>query len=121
CSRRRNPPQTISIPTQFSYKHVFASPGDRVLPVSFRQAPVDKTLPVIGTGCGPPSARRACRLEPRLFHLDDNRFLHTLLVTTSSCRGRIGPSSGMCSDGQGAFAVQPGAACVRGPSGSITA
>src|SRR5439155_637921 len=105
-----NPSQTILLTTQFFYKHVFDSPGDLVLPVSFRQAPVDKTLPVIGNGCGPPSARRACRLEPRLFHLDDNRFLHTLLVTTSYYGGRIVPSYGMFYDWQGAFVFQPGVA-----------
>src|SRR5205814_2081572 len=78
-----NPAQTIFITTQFFYKHVFDSPGDLVLPVPFRLTGVDKTIPIIGNGCGPKNARRACRLEPRLFHLDDDRFLHTLLVTTS--------------------------------------
>src|SRR6266852_2240526 len=110
-----NPSQTIFITTQFFYKHVFDSPGDLVLPVSYRLIAVDKSLLIIGTGCGPKNARRACRLEPRLFHLDDDRLLHTLLVTTSYYGGRIVPSYGMFYDWQGAFVFQPGAAYVRDP------
>ena len=110
-----NPSQTIFITTQFFYKHVFDSPGDLVLPVSSRLIAVDKSILIIGTGCGPKSARRACRLEPRLFHLDDDRFLHTLQVTTSYYGGRIVPSYGMFYDWQGAFVFQPGAAYVRDP------
>jgi len=110
-----NPSQTIFITTQFFYKHVFDSPGDLVLPVSYRLIAVDKSILIIGNGCGPKSARRACRLEPRLFHLDDDRFLHTLQVTTSYYGGRIVPSYGMFYDWQGAFVFQPGAAYVRDP------
>ena len=115
-----NPAQTIFITTQFFYKHVFDSPGDLVLPVAFRLTAVDNSIPIIGNGCGPKSARRACRLEPRLFHLDDDRFLHTLLVTTSYYGGRIVPSYGMFYDWQGAFVFQPGAAYVRDPFRFIT-
>ena len=115
-----NPSQTIFITTQFFYKHVFDSPGDLVLPVSARLIGVDKSLLIIGNGCGPASARRPCRLEPRLFHLNDDRFLHTLLVTTAYYGGRIIPSYGMFYDWQGAFVFQPGAAYVRDPFRFIT-
>ncbi len=115
-----NPAQTIFITTQFFYKHVFDSPGDLVLPVPFRLTAVDSSIPIIGNGCGPKSAPRACRLEPRLFHLDDDRFLHTLLITTSYDGGRIVPSYGMFYDWQGAFVFQPGVAYVRDPFRFIT-
>jgi len=115
-----NPGQTIFITTQFFYKHVFDSPGDLVLPVSYRLTGVDPSIPIIGNGCGAKSAPRPCRLEPRLFHLDDDRFLHTLQITTSYYGGRIVPSYGMFYDWQGALVFQPGVAYVRDPFRFIT-
>jgi uncharacterized protein DUF1302 len=118
--RQLNPTQTFFITTQFFYKHVFDSPGDLVLPVVFRNTAVDKSIPLVGNSCGPATKRRACLLEPRLFHLDDDRFLHTLLITTSYSGGRIVPSYGMFYDWQGAFVFQPGVAYVRDPFRFIT-
>src|SRR5262249_28896245 len=83
-----NPQQTFFITTQFFYKHVFDSPHDLVLPVIYDNHAVASSIPIIGTGCGPPSARRACNLEPRFFHLDDDRFLQTLQISTSYSGGR---------------------------------
>ena len=54
-------------------------------------------------------------MRPRLFHLDDDRFLHTLLVTTSYSGGRIIPSYGMFYDWQGVVVFQPGVTLVRDP------
>jgi len=118
--RQLNPTQTFFITTQFFYKHVFDSPGDLILPVPFRNTAVDPRLLIIGNGCGPPNARRPCNLQPRLLHLDDNRFLHTLLITTAYSGGRIVPSYGMFYDWQGAFVFQPGVAFVRDPFRFIT-
>jgi hypothetical protein len=122
-----NPHQTFFITTQFFYKHVFDSPGDLVLPVPFRSISVDKTFPIIGTqgrigiGCKVKGGRTVpCLLRPRLLHLDDDRFLHTLLVTTSYYGGRIIPSYGMFYDWQGAFVFQPGVTYVRDPFRFIT-
>jgi hypothetical protein len=115
-----NPTQTFFFTTQFFYKHVFDSPGDLVLPVVFRNIPVASSLPLVGTLCGPPSARRACNLSPRLFHLDDDRFLHTFLVTTSYSGGRVIPSYGMFYDWQGAFVFQPGVTFMYDPFRFIT-
>jgi hypothetical protein len=120
--RRLNPQQTFFISTQFFYKHVFDSPGDLVLPTPYRNIPVSGALPIIGidnplaVGCEAPNGqRRNCLLRPRLVHLDDDRFLHTLLVTTSYSGGRIVPSYQMFYDWQGAIAVQPGVTFVRDP------
>src|SRR5437899_5078510 len=110
-----NPSQTIFITTQFFYKHVFDSPGDLVLPVSSRLIAVAKSTLIIGNRCGTSSAPRACRLEPRPLDPADDRFLHTLQVTTSYYGGRIVPSYGMFYDWQGAFVFQPRASYVRDP------
>jgi hypothetical protein len=122
-----NPAQTLFISTQFFYKHVFNSPGDLVLPVVFRDIPVSPTIPVVGTagalglGCpAPGGTRKPCLLRPRLFHLDDDRFLHTLLITTSYYGGRVIPSYGMFYDWQGAFVFQPGLTYTRDPFRFIT-
>jgi hypothetical protein len=116
-----NPAQTFLISTQFFYKHVFDSPGDLVLPVPFRNIPVDSRVILIGTNCGnPPENGRPCRLQPRLFHLADDRFLQTLLVTTSYYSGRIIPSYGMFYDWQGAMVFQPGVTYIRDPFRFIT-
>jgi hypothetical protein len=110
-----NPTQTFFISTQFFYKHVFDSPGDLVLPVTFRNTPVSSRLLIVGNSCGPVNKRRPCWLQPRLFHLDDNRFLQTLLITTSYSGGRIVPQFGVFYDWQGAFVFQPGVALIRDP------
>src|SRR5438132_952289 len=44
-----NPAQTFFFTTQFFYKHIFDSPGDLVLPVPFRNIPVDKSFLIIDT------------------------------------------------------------------------
>jgi hypothetical protein len=122
-----NPTQTFFITTQLFYKHVFDSPGDLVLPVPYRNTNVGKNLPLVGNprspnnllpglgGCGPKNRKHACPLQPRLFPLNDDRFLQTLLITTSYSGGRIVPSLGMFYDWQGAFVVQPGVQLVRDP------
>jgi hypothetical protein len=123
-----NPQQTIFITTQFFYKHVFDSPGDLVLPAVFRNLPVSDAFPILGTtgplalGCptGPGGKRQPCQLRPRFFHLDDDRFLHTLLITTSYYGGRVIPSLGMFYDWQGAIVSQPGLTYVRDPFRVIT-
>jgi hypothetical protein len=117
-----NPTQTFLFSTQFFYKHVFDSPGDLVLPVPHHNRAVSDTFPVLGPdgplglGCLNEAGKRvACKLRPRLYHLDDDRFLHTLLVTTSYSGGRILPSLGMFYDWQGVVVVQPGVTLVRDP------
>jgi len=115
-----NPHQTFFITTQFFYKHVFDSPGDLVLPVAARNLPVDPTLAAIGNLCGPKGHGRPCQLEPRLYHLADDRFLQTLLITTSYYGGRVIPSYGMFYDWQGAVVFQPGIAYSRDPFRFIT-
>jgi uncharacterized protein DUF1302 len=110
-----NPQQTFFITTQFFYKHVFDSPHDLVLPVIYDNHAVASSIPIIGAGCGPPSARRACNLEPRLFHLDDDRFLQTLQISTSYSGGRIVPSFAIFYDWQGVIVEQPAVAFVRDP------
>jgi len=124
--RLLNQAQTFFFSTQFFYKHVFDSPGDLVLPVPFRNIGVDKSLPVIGydptlgpfgrIGCGPPTGQKhSCRLRPRLFHLQDDQFLHTLQITTAYYGGRIVPIYTLFYDWQGAILNQPGVAYVRDP------
>ena len=117
-----NPTQTFFISTQFFYKHVFDSPGDLVLPVPYRNTPVGNQTPVLGTkaallpiGCGPKGHKRSCKVQPRLYRLNDDRFLQTLLVTTSYSGGRIVPFFGMFYDWQGAIVFQPGVQLVRDP------
>jgi hypothetical protein len=125
-----NPTQTIFITTQFFYKHVFDSPGDLILPVPYRNIPVGNQTPVIGTkggindvlngigvatGCGKKGQKRPCPLQPRLYHLNDDRFLQTLLITTSYSGGRVVPSFGMFYDWQGALVFQPGVLLTRDP------
>ena len=117
-----NPAQTFFITTQFFYKHIFDSPGDLVLPVPFRNIPVDKSFLIIGTqgplGIGCPTAsggKRPCSLRPRLIHLQDDQFLHTLLITTSYYGGRIVPIYTLFYDWQGAILNQPGISYIRDP------
>ena len=117
-----NPTQTFFITTQFFYKHVFDSPGDLVLPVPARNIAVGNQTPILGTkglfatGCtGPNGATVSCPLQPRLFHLNDNRFLQTLLITTSYSGGRVVPAFGVFYDWQGALVFQPGVQFVRDP------
>ena len=116
-----NPTQTFFFTTQLFYKHVFDSPGDLILPVPFRNIPVGNQTPILGTkgilpiGCGPKGHKRPCPLQPRLYHLNDDRFLQTLLITTSYSGGRIVPQFGMFYDWQGAIVFQPGIQYVRDP------
>jgi hypothetical protein len=112
--------QSFFISTQLFYKHVFDSPGDLVLPVLHRNIGVPGNAPIVGKelgGCPKAhgSGTRNCRLRPRLFHLDDDRFLHTLLITTTYAGGRIIPSFGAFYDWQGAWVFQPGVTFVRDP------
>ncbi len=127
-----NPTQTFFITTQLFYKHIFDSPGDLILPVPFRNTRVGNQIPVVGTkgdvngvltnvfgatvGCGNGKGqRKPCKLRPRFLHLNDDRFLQTLLITTSYSGGRIVPSMGMFYDWQGAIVFQPGVQLVRDP------
>jgi hypothetical protein len=127
-----NPTQTFFISTQMFYKHVFDSPGDLVLPVPYRNIPVGNQTPVIGTkgplndvlnslpgiktGCANKNGKRVpCSLQPRLYHLNDDRILQTLLITTSYSGGRVVPFYGMFYDWQGAVVFQPGVQLVRDP------
>ena len=135
-----NPTQTFFFSTQVFYKHIFDSPGDLVLPVPFRNLPVDPRIPVIGNpnnpnnalpgvgGCGPKvkgasknpitgqrPGSRACQLQPRLFPLQDDQVLQTLLITTAYSGGRIVPSFGIFYDWVGAWVFQPGVTFVRDP------
>ena len=115
-----NPGQTLFASTQFFYKHVFDSPGDLVLPVAVYNTSVPRNYLIVGTpGCGPSIGTnknaRGCRLQPRLIKLNDDQFLHTLLVTTSYRGGRVVPSYAMFYDWQGAMVFQPGVAFLRDP------
>ena len=122
-----NPTQTFFISTQFFYKHVFDSPGDLVLPVPYRNINVGSRLPLVGNprdpnnflpglgGCGPARRKHACPLQPRFYRLADDRFLQTLLITTSYSGGRIVPAFGFFYDWQGAMVFQPGVQFVRDP------
>ena len=115
-----NPGATFFVSTQFFYKHIFDSPGDLVLPVPYSNNRVPAAFPLIGKnalGCTdfPGGPKRSCRVRPRLFHLEDDQFIHTLLITTSYSAGRIIPALGMLYDWQGALAVQPGVTLVRDP------
>jgi hypothetical protein len=116
-----NPQQTLFISTQFFYKHFFDSPGDLVLPVVHHNVAVSKEVPLAGSIggislCGnPPTAGRPCRLRPRFFHINDNQFLHTLLINTSYYGGRVVPSFTAAYDWQGVILVQPGVTLVRDP------
>lgn len=130
--RQLNPTQTFFITTQFFYKHVFDSPGDLVLPVPYRNIPVGRNTPIVGDpdapgqlipgvgGCGPSGRKRACPLRPRFYRLADDRFLQTLLITTSYSGGRIVPAFGMFYDWQGAIVFQPGVQLVRDPFRFVT-
>jgi hypothetical protein len=132
-----NPTQTFFFSTQFFYKHVFNAPDDLVLPVPFYNYAVDPRIAVIGNptdpnnalgalggGCGPKDKNstatprpgtRACRLQPRLFPQKRDRYLQTLLITTSYSGGRIVPFLGMFYDWAGGVVVQPGVTLVRDP------
>jgi len=114
--RQLNPTQTFFISTQLLFKHVIDSPGDLVLPVPHHNIPVSRTLPIAGTGCT--DAKQPgdeCRVRPRFFHINDNQFLHTLLVTTSYFGGRVIPSFVAAYDWQGVWLSQPGVTLVRDP------
>ena len=125
--RQLNPTQTFFITTQFFYKHVFDSPHDLILPVPYRVLPVGSRTPIVGDpddpknllrgigGCGAKGRKHACHLRPRFYHLNDDRFLQTLLITTSYSGGRIVPYFGMFYDWQGAMVFQPGMQYVRDP------
>jgi hypothetical protein len=122
-----NPTQTFFFSTQLFYKHIFDAPDDLVLPVPFRNLPVSAKIPIIGDpdapgnilpgigGCGPKGHKRACNLQPRLFPLQQDQVLQTLLITTSYSGGRIVPSFGMFYDWVGGVVVQPGVTFVRDP------
>lgn len=111
-----NPHQTFFISTQLFYKHVFDSPGDLVLPVPHRNIAVEKNAPLVGVGCTTRNGKpRACFLRPRLFHLDDDRFLQTLLITTTYAGGRLVPTFGTFYDWQGAWVFQPGLTVIYDP------
>lgn len=126
-----NPAQTVFFSTQMFYKHIFDSPGDVVLPVPIKNIPVSvQSLPkgssgdnlqlgLVLRGCGTSDPLqfkgRKCLLRPRLYHVNDNQFLHTLLITTSYFGGQLVPSFGMFYDWQGAFVAQPGFTLVRDP------
>ncbi|HLK12580.1 MAG TPA: DUF1302 family protein [Candidatus Binatia bacterium] len=113
-----NPTQTIFFSTQFFYRHVFASPGDLVLPVPFRDVAIQDPngmVPLLSKSCGPASHRRSCVIEPRLFRLADDQLLHTLLVNTSYYGGRVTPQLAVYYDWQGAILVQPGVQLTRDP------
>ena len=108
-----NRAQTLLVTTQFFYKHVFDSPGDLVLPSPYRVIGVSPSIPIFGSLCG--GGTRPCRLRPRLYHLDDDRFLHTLLITTSYYSGRLLPQIGVFYDWQGVVVLQPGLTFVHDP------
>jgi hypothetical protein len=116
-----NPQQTVFISTQFFYKHVFDSPGDLVLPTPFRNIYAPAAYPVAGSKVcetvhpDGTVTMRPCRVRPRFYRLNDDRFLQTLLVTTSYSGGRIQPYYGMFYDWQGAMVFQPGVTFVRDP------
>jgi hypothetical protein len=118
-----NPQQTFFFTTQLFYKHVFDSPGDLILPVVYKNVAVNPNAPVVGVGPGDAplgclradGTRRNCRLQPKFLSLDDDRFLHTLLITTSYRGGRIVPQFGFFYDWQGAAVFQPGVTLVRDP------
>jgi hypothetical protein len=121
-----NPQQTFFISTQFFYKHVFDSPGDLVLPVVHRNIGVNSNAPFVGTdtgGCtGKGGKTYNCRLRPRLLHLDDDRFLQTLLITTSYGPNALFPGQptmvpqlGAFYDWQGALVIQPGVTLIHDP------
>lgn len=112
--RLLNPQQTFFISTQFFYKHVFDSPGDLVLPTPYRNIRADRSNFIVGSpGCF--NATRPCQIRPRFYRLDDDRFLHTLLITTSYYSGQLVPFYGMFYDWQGGLVVQPGFSVVRDP------
>jgi len=118
-----NPQQTFFFTTQLFYKHVFDSPGDLVLPVVRTNVGVNSNAPVVGAGPGPVAngcgdgngGRRNCKLQPQLLSLDDDRFLHTLLITTSYRGGSVVPQMGIFYDWQGAAVFQPGVTLLRDP------
>jgi hypothetical protein len=125
-----NPNQTFFITTQLFYKHVFDSPGDLALPVVWRNIGVNSNAPVVGVngkspvlpgvplgvGCiSKKGAVRNCPLQPRLLKLNDDRFLQTLLISTSYAGGRIVPQLGAFYDWQGAWVAQPGVTFIRDP------
>jgi hypothetical protein len=109
-----NPHQTFFISTQVFYKHVFDSPGDLALPVTYRAIAVDPgSNPLLFT-CGP-NKKRACNLQPRLFRLADNQILQTLAIFTSYFSGRVTPILSVFYDWQGSLTLQPGVTLVRDP------
>jgi len=113
-----NPHQSFFISTQFFYKHYFDSPGDLILPVPMRNYRLPPGIPIAGTGCGPGGRTlqgKGCKLIPRFYHLDDNRFLQTLLITTAYFSGKVVPALAMYYDWQGPLLMQPGITYIRDP------
>ena len=122
-----NPTQTFFFTTQVFYKHIFDAPDDLILPVPYRNLPVNGKIPVIGDpnnpgnilqgvgGCGPKGNKRACNVQPRFFPQQQDQVLQTLLITTSYSGGRIVPFLGMFYDWVGGVVVQPGVTLVRDP------
>jgi hypothetical protein len=62
-----------------------------------------------------PKNRFTPSVAARFYSLADDRFLQTLLITTSYSGGRIVPALGMFYDWQGAMVFQPGVQLVRDP------
>jgi hypothetical protein len=111
-----NPTQTIFFSTQLLYKHVIDSPGDLILPVPHHNIAVNKALPLAGTLCpDDKNPGNECYVRPRFFHLNDDQFLHTLLVNTSYFGGKVVPQFVAAYDWQGVWLSQPGVTLVRDP------
>lgn len=111
-----NPTQTFFITTQLFYKHVIDSPGDLILPVPHHNIPVDPSLPLAGTLCtDSKNPGNSCFVRPRFFHLQDNQFLNTLVISTSYLGGKVVPQFLTAYDWQGVWLTQPGVTLVRDP------
>lgn len=111
-----NPTQTLFFSTQLIFKHVIDSPGDLILPVVHHNFAVNKALPLAGTLCtNNTNPGNACFVRPRFIHLQDNQFLHTLLVSTSYFGGKVIPQLVAAYDWQGVWLSQPGVTLVRDP------
>ena len=84
----------------------------------FRNIAVPKSIPVAGNGCGPGGGQlqgKACKLQPRFFALNDDRFINTLLITTAYFSGKVVPALAMFYDWQGPLLMQPGFTYIRDP------
>jgi hypothetical protein len=114
--RQLNPTQTFFFSTQLLYKHVIDAPEDLILPVPHHNIAVNKSLPIAGTLCTDgKNPGNECRVRPRFFHLNQDQFLHTLLVSTSYFGGRVIPQFVAAYDWQGVWLSQPGVTLVRDP------